>query len=83
MDIDDEDVETAAGLLAKALGKVPIPGSEATAHGLVLIAERAEGRRRRLVSLVVERERPVQGEDEPQEAEPASRRRGRRSDNDD
>ncbi|MDN4482372.1 hemolysin family protein [Demequina lignilytica] len=83
VEIDDEDVETAAGLLAKALGKVPIPGSEASAHGLVLIAERAEGRRRRLVSLVVERERPVEGEDETQEAEPVPRRRGRRNDNDD
>lgn len=81
--IDDEDVETAAGLLAKALGKVPIPGSEASAHGLVLIAERAEGRRRRLVSLVVERERPDPGEDETQEPEAAPRRRGRRSENDD
>jgi len=56
IEIEDDDVDTAAGLLAKALGKVPIPGSTASAHGLVLAADRAEGRRRRLTWLVVERE---------------------------
>ncbi len=56
LEIDDDDVETAAGLLAKALGKVPIPGSRASAHGLVLTAERAEGRRRRLTTVIVERD---------------------------
>jgi CBS domain containing-hemolysin-like protein len=53
VEIDDDDVETVAGLLAKALGKVPIPGAMATTHGLVLVAERAEGRRRRLTSMIV------------------------------
>ncbi|MDE0572850.1 hemolysin family protein [Demequina sp. B12] len=52
--IEDEDVETAAGLLAKSLGKVPIRGARASAHGLVLTAERMEGRRRRLTTLLVE-----------------------------
>ena len=55
LEIDDDDVETAAGLLAKALGKVPIPGASAQAHGLVLTADRVEGRRRRLTAVVVER----------------------------
>ncbi|GIG55488.1 hemolysin family protein [Demequina activiva] len=55
LEIDDDDVETAAGLLSKALGKVPIPGASARAHGLVLTADRVEGRRRRLTSVVVER----------------------------
>ena len=27
LEVDDEDVDTAGGLLAKALGKVPLPGS--------------------------------------------------------
>src|SRR5690606_10329013 len=44
--IEDDDVDTAAGILAKALGKVPLPGSSASAHGLILTADRAEGRRR-------------------------------------
>jgi CBS domain containing-hemolysin-like protein len=56
IEIDEDDVDTAAGLLAKALGKVPIPGSRATAHGLTMLAVRAEGRRRRLTWLLVERE---------------------------
>jgi CBS domain containing-hemolysin-like protein len=57
--IDDDDVDTAAGLLAKALGKVPLAGSSADTHGLHLVADRVEGRRRRLATLVVGRtERP-------------------------
>lgn len=58
VEIDDDDVETAAGLLAKALGKVPIPGSRASIHGLTLLAERAEGRRRRLTTIIVDKETP-------------------------
>lgn len=54
-DVEDEDVDTAAGLLAKALGKVPLPGSEAEIHGLHLRADRVEGRRKRLATLVVRR----------------------------
>lgn len=54
--IDDDDVETVAGLLAKALGRVPIPGSSASAHGLVLTAERTSGRRRRLTWILASRE---------------------------
>ncbi|WP_062378539.1 hemolysin family protein [Demequina pelophila] len=79
VEIDDEDVETVAGLLAKALGKVPLPGSRASAHGLELEAERAEGRRRRLVTVLVSREASPTGEDE----ETVPRRRGRRSEDDD
>ena len=55
LDIDDDDVETAAGLLTKALDKVPIAGASATTHGLRLMAERTEGRRRRLAWLIAER----------------------------
>jgi len=56
VEIDDTDVDTVAGLLAKALGRVPIPGATASAHGLQLTAERYEGRRRRLTSVLVRRE---------------------------
>jgi CBS domain containing-hemolysin-like protein len=56
LEIDDDDVDTVAGLLSKALGRVPIPGARASAHGLVLQADRFEGRRRRLSSVVVRRE---------------------------
>lgn len=55
LEIDDDDVDTAGGLLAKALGKVPIEGSEADVLGLHLVAERAEGRRRQIATLLVSR----------------------------
>lgn len=59
LEVDDEDVDTAAGLLAKALGKVPLPGSTGDIHGLHLVAERADGRRRQLSTLVVSRTEPT------------------------
>ncbi len=55
IEIDDDDVDTAGGLLAKALGKVPLAGSSAEAHGLRLTADRVEGRRRQLATVLVER----------------------------
>ncbi|UZN01792.1 hemolysin family protein [Cellulomonas sp. S1-8] len=55
IEVEDEDVDTAAGLLAKALGKVPLPGSVGEIHGLRLEAERVEGRRKRLATVLVHR----------------------------
>jgi CBS domain containing-hemolysin-like protein len=55
LEIDDDDVDSAGGLLTKALGKVPITGSGADAHGLHLVAERVEGRRRKLATVLVTR----------------------------
>ena len=62
LDVEDEDVDTAAGLLAKALGRVPLPGSSGEIHGLRLVAERVEGRRRRLATVLASR---VDGADAP------------------
>jgi CBS domain containing-hemolysin-like protein len=42
---DLEDVETVGGLLASALGRVPIPGATVTLQGLTFVAEGAKGRR--------------------------------------
>jgi CBS domain containing-hemolysin-like protein len=42
---DLEDVETVGGLLASALGRVPIPGATVTLQGLTFTAEGAKGRR--------------------------------------
>jgi CBS domain containing-hemolysin-like protein len=53
LDLDDDEVDTAGGLLAKALGKVPLPGSAGEIHGLRLTAERVEGRRKQLATLLV------------------------------
>jgi len=56
VDLEDEDVETVAGLLAHALGRVPIAGSAATVRGLRLTAEHLAGRRNKIDTVLVERE---------------------------
>ena len=61
VDVDDEDVDSLGGLLAKHLGKVPIAGSEVEVDGLRLIAEAPTGRRNRIGSVVV---RPVSADDD-------------------
>ena len=50
-----EDVDTAGGLLAMKLGKVPIPGASVDLLGWRLTAESTAGRRNRIDSLLVER----------------------------
>jgi CBS domain containing-hemolysin-like protein len=50
-----DDVETVGGLLASALGRVPIPGATASVGGLSLTAERAAGRRNQIGTVVVHR----------------------------
>jgi CBS domain containing-hemolysin-like protein len=56
VDLDHEDVETVAGLLAQALGRVPIPGAVATVGGLTLEAEGTTGRRNRIDAVLVTRQ---------------------------
>ena len=80
--LEDEDVETVGGLLAKALGRVPIAGASAVVElhpdqvdnrhagpplaGLRLTAESAAGRRNRIERVLVE---PVLAEAPAAEAE--------------
>jgi CBS domain containing-hemolysin-like protein len=64
LEIDDDDVDTVGGLLAKAVGRVPIAGSQAEVQGLVLTAERTEGRRKQLATVLVRRSGRPQAEDE-------------------
>jgi CBS domain containing-hemolysin-like protein len=52
---DRDDVETVGGLLAEALGRVPIPGASAVVHGLELTAEHVGGRRNRIDTVLVRR----------------------------
>jgi CBS domain containing-hemolysin-like protein len=66
---EDDDVETVGGLLARALGRVPIEGSAAEVAGLRLVAESTGGRRNRIDTLLVCRV-PEPSEEEPAEAEP-------------
>jgi CBS domain containing-hemolysin-like protein len=55
VDLDDDDVDTVGGLLAKHLGRVPIPGAWVHVAGLQLTAEGTQGRRNRLGTVVVRR----------------------------
>lgn len=52
MELDDDEVDTVGGLLAKALGRVPIVGSTVEVHGVSLRAERLEGRRNRVSHII-------------------------------
>ena len=53
LDLEDDDVDSAGGLLAKALGKVPLIGSKVVVAGLELTADRVEGRRKQVSALLV------------------------------
>ncbi|MBW8804454.1 MAG: HlyC/CorC family transporter [Catenulisporales bacterium] len=61
VDLEDDDVETVGGLMAKRLGRVPIPGAQIELEGLRLTAESAEGRRRRIGTVLVKRLPPDGG----------------------
>lgn len=56
IELDDDDVDSVGGLLTKAIGRLPVTGSSATVSGLVLTAERTEGRRKQLATVLVERD---------------------------
>ena len=60
LEIDDDDVDTAGGLLAKAIGRVPLPGASGDVQGLRIVADEATGRRRQVTSLLVSRA-PAEG----------------------
>ncbi|OEU85057.1 hypothetical protein DB35_29215 [Streptomyces abyssalis] len=81
--LDDEDVETVGGLLAKSLGRVPIAGATATVDvtddrsdpaltALRLTAEAPAGRRNRIVTVLVEPVRSAEDADESSADEPAN-----------
>ncbi|GAA2649143.1 hemolysin family protein [Nonomuraea recticatena] len=61
-EIEVDDVETVGGLLAHALGRVPIAGSQAVVAGLRLTAESLAGRRNRISTVVVRRVAPPEEE---------------------
>ncbi|MBN6053009.1 HlyC/CorC family transporter [Nonomuraea sp. RK-328] len=60
-----DDVETVGGLLAHALGRVPIAGSQAEVAGLQLTAESLAGRRNRISTVVVRRVTTPEDENVP------------------
>ncbi|MET9023168.1 hemolysin family protein [Actinopolymorpha sp. NPDC004070] len=55
LELDDEDVDSVGGLMAKHLDKVPIPGARVAVEGLQLLAEGPVGRRNRIPTILVTR----------------------------
>jgi CBS domain containing-hemolysin-like protein len=62
--VDDEDVDTVLGLMAKLLNKVPIPGSTVQWEGIELVAERGNDRRHTITTVLAS---PA-----PEEGDPAA-----------
>ncbi|MET8046686.1 MULTISPECIES: hemolysin family protein [unclassified Streptosporangium] len=60
IELEVDDVETVGGLLAHALGRVPIAGSQAVVEGLSLTAESLAGRRNRIGTVLVTRIAPAE-----------------------
>ncbi len=57
-DVEEEDVDSVGGLMAKHLGRVPIPGSWVEAHGLRFEAEDTTGRRNKVGTVLIRRTTP-------------------------
>jgi CBS domain containing-hemolysin-like protein len=51
--IEDDEVDSVGGLMAKYLGKVPLPGSTVEVAGLRFTAEEAKGRRNRVGTVLI------------------------------
>jgi CBS domain containing-hemolysin-like protein len=56
LELDDDDVDSIGGLLSKTLGRLPVAGSVARVSGLELTADRVDGRRRRISTVIVRRD---------------------------
>jgi CBS domain containing-hemolysin-like protein len=60
IELADEDVDSVGGIVAKLLGRLPKRGDSVEYSGLRFTAERIEGRRKRLVSVLVESIAPLE-----------------------
>jgi len=59
IELEDDEVDSVGGLLTKVLGRLPVVGSLAEFSGLLLEAERTEGRRKHLSTVLVERDQAL------------------------
>jgi CBS domain containing-hemolysin-like protein len=59
LELEDDEVDSVGGLLTKALGRLPVAGSSAGYSGLLLTADRTEGRRKRVSTVLVERDQAL------------------------
>jgi CBS domain containing-hemolysin-like protein len=66
IELEDDDVDSVGGLMAKHLGRVPIPGAEVAVDSLRLVAEAPTGRRNRLGTVIVSMtEEPEEARQQP------------------
>ena len=77
VELPADEVETVGGLLAQALGRVPIPGARADVGGLRMIAEGTTGRRNHIDSVLVRRVTGADDRDRPPRADAEARERTR------
>ncbi|MDH6422669.1 hemolysin family protein [Aurantimicrobium minutum] len=54
LELDDEDVDSVGGLLAKELGRLPEVGDTVTVSGLIIQADRSGSHRKRVTRVIVE-----------------------------
>ena len=59
IELEDEDVDSVGGLLTKELERLPRKGDSVTYSGLVFTADRIEGRRKRLITVLVQASAPL------------------------
>ena len=62
LELEDDEVDSVGGLITKVLGKLPTVGARAEFSGLILTADRTEGRRKRLSTVLVERDPALAGD---------------------
>lgn len=58
-DLDDDEVDTVGGFLAKHLGKIPALGSSVEVNGILLVADRMEASRNRVSHVIASAVEPA------------------------
>jgi len=56
LELEDEDVDSVGGLFAKKLGRLPGRGDEVLVSGLRISSDRIEGRRKRLITVILKKD---------------------------
>lgn len=56
LELEDEDVDSVGGLFAKELGRLPGREDSVAVSGLIISTDRIEGRRKRLISVILKRD---------------------------
>ncbi|MBH0053991.1 HlyC/CorC family transporter [Salinibacterium sp. SWN139] len=69
LELDDDEVDSVGGLIMKTLGRLPESGAVAHYSGLVLTAERTEGRRKRISTVLVSRDPWLEDQHDPRSNE--------------